>query len=294
METALPPEATRNALRAPELRHALERYVRCRVPAADVDDVVQTVLCDAWAAAPRTSCRELSRWVMGIARHKVADMYRDTAARSRTAQRVGCLTRASYDGGYAAQDWLRWAETRVGEDAAARRTLQWMARESEGEKLAHIAEREQIPQAVVRQRVSRLRRRMRRWYAAELAAIAVVASFAGWAAWGHFRGDMAGPTPVVAEETDPITRESQRIASDWRARGFSCELMSDPPGTAYNDVKHENDEIIIVLVGALEVELDGATRVLRPGEELSIPRGHDHSVRAQGADDVQWLYGLAD
>jgi DNA-directed RNA polymerase specialized sigma24 family protein/quercetin dioxygenase-like cupin family protein len=290
----LPPEATRKALHAPELRHALERYVRCRVPAADVDDIVQTVLCDALAAAPRTPCRELSRWVMGIARHKVADMYRDTAARARAAQRVGCLARASYDGGFAAHDWLRWAENRVGEDAAARRTLRWMARESEGEKLAHIAEREQVPHAVVRQRVSRLRRRMRSWYAAELAAIAVVASFAGWAAWGHFRGDMAGPTSVVAEDTDPIASEYRRIASAWRVRGFSCELMSDPPGTAWEDVVHDHDEIILVLDGELEIEIDGTTRVLRPGEELLIPSRRPHGVRSRGRDDVQWLYGLSD
>src|SRR5687767_10059117 len=68
---------TRNPLGDPEIRKFLEEFVRRRVPPADVDDVVQTILCDALAAerAP-TEREELRRWLVGIARHKVADLHR--------------------------------------------------------------------------------------------------------------------------------------------------------------------------------------------------------------------------
>src|SRR5258705_522792 len=76
-----PPTAARrsprDALADPALRRTLEDFVRRRVGPSDVDDVVQTVLVDALAAADRPEEGEaLRKWIIGVARHKVADLHR--------------------------------------------------------------------------------------------------------------------------------------------------------------------------------------------------------------------------
>ncbi len=280
---------------APELRRALVRYVRARVPPADVEDIVQNVLCDACTATSRAERRELTRWVMGIARHKVADLYRETAARGRVVRRqAATLPAPLYDGDVAAAEWLDWAEARVRGDAGARSTLRWMARESEGEKLAHIAEQERIPKDVVRQRVSRLRRRMRGWYAAELAAIVVVVSVgvALRAAWLQVRDEPSVSAAVVAEQSDPLVVEHRRVAFDWRARGFTCEIMVDAAGTSWTEQTHGHEELIMVLEGELEIEVEGTRRRLLVGEEFRVTQGREHSVRTLGDSGARWLYGF--
>src|SRR6185437_12775723 len=73
-ETPPPNDA---AFADPALRRALADFVRRRVPPSDVDDVVQTVLCDALTAPGRPRDAEgLRRWLLGIARHKVVDLHR--------------------------------------------------------------------------------------------------------------------------------------------------------------------------------------------------------------------------
>ncbi len=71
------PPTSRDALASAELRNLVERVVRKRVPEPEVDDLVQTVLCDAVASRSLPDEPEqLRRWLVGIARHKVADFHR--------------------------------------------------------------------------------------------------------------------------------------------------------------------------------------------------------------------------
>jgi len=88
----------------------------------------------------------------------------------------------------------------------------------------------------------------------------------------------------VAEDT---------IARRWRERGFSCGLWIDPPGERWEDYVHAVDELVLVVQGEVEFEVDG--KVHRPGigEELLIPAGARHSVRNVGARESRWLYGYA-
>jgi len=58
----------------PSFRRALVRYARRRVPAADVEDVVQETLCDTLAAAAPLSNAELLRWSLTILRRRIADL----------------------------------------------------------------------------------------------------------------------------------------------------------------------------------------------------------------------------
>ena len=84
-----------------------------------------------------------------------------------------------------------------------------------------------------------------------------------------------------------------RVGRAWSARGFSCDLWVDPPGRRWEDFTHFTDELVMLVDGEMEFEIDG--RVLRPepGEELLIPAGAAHSARNIGSTNARWLYGYA-
>jgi len=85
--------------------------------------------------------------------------------------------------------------------------------------------------------------------------------------------------------------DQEQIARDWAARGFSCGLWTDPPGQRWENFIHATDELVLVLEGELEVEIEGATRRPGAGEELFIAAGACHSVRNIGEVTARWLYG---
>jgi quercetin dioxygenase-like cupin family protein len=78
---------------------------------------------------------------------------------------------------------------------------------------------------------------------------------------------------------------------NWRARGFSCDTWTDPPGQVWEDYTHSVDELVMVIEGVVELEIDG--KVLRPaiGEEVLISAGALHSVRNRSNTTSRWLYG---
>lgn len=212
------PPAT-NTLGDPALRRSLTDFVRRRVPAADVDDVVQTVLCDALAAPGRPADpAELRRWLLGIARHKVVDLHR-RAHREPPAELPEI---EAIPAPIEARELVHWAEKEAGPSHDAQRTLAWMAREGEGEKLEAIAAEEQLPPARVRQRVSRMRRWMKERWAAELAAVALLALLA-LAAWRLLRREIEPPVThdeppaIVPEAPSPLERARLLRADALRA-----------------------------------------------------------------------------
>ncbi|KMP10505.1 cupin domain-containing protein [Candidatus Nitromaritima sp. SCGC AAA799-A02] len=83
----------------------------------------------------------------------------------------------------------------------------------------------------------------------------------------------------------------KRIESDWHERGFSCDLWTDPPGQIWEDFVHSVDELLMVVEGTLEIEMQG--KLLNPeiGEEIFIPADVVHSVRNVGGTTSRWLYG---
>jgi len=87
------------------------------------------------------------------------------------------------------------------------------------------------------------------------------------------------------------TINQQDVARDWAARGFSCELWVDPPGQRWEDFVHNTDELVLVLEGELEFEINGEISHPETGEELYIPAGAVHSVRNIGGLTARWLYG---
>ena len=82
-----------------------------------------------------------------------------------------------------------------------------------------------------------------------------------------------------------------KIAADWAARGFTCDLWTDPPAQAWEDFRHATDEVVTVLEGEMEFEIAGRVCLPEIGEELLIPAGVVHSARNIGATTARWLYG---
>lgn len=198
----------------PALRRSLEDYVRRRVPAADVDDVVQTVLCDALDAAGRPSePGELRKWLLGVARHKVADLHR-RAHREPPAELPDIEASPAP---IEAHELIRWAEEQAGPTRDAKQTLDWMAREGEGEKLESIAATERVPAARVRQRVSRMRRWMKERWAAELAAVAVLMTAVLVAFWLLRRPGEEAPEAHPDRPRPSSTIEAPSPLEDARA-----------------------------------------------------------------------------
>ena len=89
-------------------------------------------------------------------------------------------------------------------------------------------------------------------------------------------------------------KSQQAVATDWLARGFSCDLWVDPPGQCWEDFVHPVDELLQLMEGRIEVEIAGQVFRPEPGEELLIPAGTNHSVRNIGAATSRWLYGYKD
>jgi quercetin dioxygenase-like cupin family protein len=87
----------------------------------------------------------------------------------------------------------------------------------------------------------------------------------------------------------PINR--QEVSKDWSARGYSCALWVDPPGQRWENFVHRTDELVLVLEGALEFEIEGEISHPAAGEEIHIPAGAVHSVRNIGGTTARWLYG---
>lgn len=205
----------------PALRQFLLDFVRKRVSPADADDIVQTVLCEALVAKARPAeATELRKYLLGIARHKVADAHR---RRAREEVRE-VLELPEGPAPVEEASLLRWAEKQAPATEEAQKTLAWMAREGEGEKLETIAAEEKVPAARVRQRVSRMRRWMKERWLAELAAVAALA-VAALVLWKFLRRP---PEPEVMpvpapDKTAPLP--PPEVTPLERARALRAEAL---------------------------------------------------------------------
>lgn len=216
----------------PALAAALARFVRTRVPEAEVDDIVQSTIADALASenAPANDA-ELRPWVFGIARNKVADFFRRN--RREVPREPGVTdetTAAPESTPESARDLLRWAKKELPEGDGAEHTLEWMLREGAGEKLETIAAEANVPAPRVRQRVARLRKHFRARWAAQLAAVAalVLLALAIWATWRRKGNDIAVPEPTPSStSTAPLPVPEPTLeerAAELRRDAFdSCE-----------------------------------------------------------------------
>jgi len=84
-----------------------------------------------------------------------------------------------------------------------------------------------------------------------------------------------------------------QLEQDWLSRGFSCGLWVDPPGQVWEDYVHSKDELLMVLKGEVELEMQGRTFRAKQGEEVLIRANVRHSVRNVGGTTARWLYGYS-
>ncbi|MEP7052137.1 MAG: sigma factor [Pseudomonadota bacterium] len=210
----------------PALREALLRYARRRLPQIEVEDLVQNTLTDALVSAnPPGDEREFQRWVHGIARHKVADLYR---RRGRTplldAELDGKVGRS--DPGPATGELSQWIERELPQTDGAQATLHWLLRESDGETLDEIARDEALPAPRVRQRVSRLRRHLHtRWLALGAAGLGLLL-YAGTSLY-LWRSQKS---PEISKETPAHVRPSNdALAPLPSPAGPDAAPTSSPP-----------------------------------------------------------------
>jgi quercetin dioxygenase-like cupin family protein len=82
----------------------------------------------------------------------------------------------------------------------------------------------------------------------------------------------------------------QKIEREWNSRGFGGGLWIDPPGQVWKDYVHKTDELVMLIDGEMEIEVEGAAILLRIGEELLIPANAYHTVRNIGKSESRWLY----
>ncbi len=85
--------------------------------------------------------------------------------------------------------------------------------------------------------------------------------------------------------------DREQIVTDWGARGFSCELWTDRPGQRWEDFVHPTDELVLILEGEMEFEVEGKLHYPPAGDTLLIPAGAVHSARNIGTTTARWLYG---
>jgi quercetin dioxygenase-like cupin family protein len=98
-------------------------------------------------------------------------------------------------------------------------------------------------------------------------------------------------TEILTRNRFAAPLDSDAVAEDWRARGYSCQRFVDPPGQRWEDFAHDCNELVTVLEGRLELEVAGQTVIAGPGDEVFIPRGARHSVRNRHRGTSVWLYG---
>jgi len=89
----------------------------------------------------------------------------------------------------------------------------------------------------------------------------------------------------------PDRIDKAKVRGTWAAAGYTCELWVGAPHQVWHDFRHEVDERILMLDGRVQVEMQGRTIMLLPGDELQIPAGIRHTVRNGSPEPVRWLYG---
>lgn len=260
-----------------DLRAALVAMVRKRVPESEVEDIVQQALTEAIESphAPKES-EAFRRWIFGVAKHKVIDYHRRAGRETFDMPEI-----AGNAAPHVEADMLRWAERNIPDSPENQKTLDWMLREGEGEKLESIAASEKMPAPRVRQRVSRLRRHLKDNWQREVALLAALGVVIGAIVFLFLR-DKDDPSikgdPNVA---DPRAFEMRKKALEqcnqakWKecVDGLDEAKRLDPAGDTAPAVKRAREDAAKALSPAPQPSsnLDPAPTTAPPEPTTTAP-----------------------
>lgn len=220
-----------------DLRAALVAMVKKRVPESEVEDIVQQALTEALESphAPQET-EAFRRWIFGVTKHKVIDYHRRAGRETFDLPEV-----AGNAAPHVEADMLRWAARNIPEGTENEKTLDWMLREGEGEKLESIAASEKMPAPRVRQRVSRLRRHLKDNWQREVALLAALGVVIGAIVFLFVRAHGTSDDPNINRDpnvADPRAFEMRKRAleqcnqSKWKecVDGLDEAKRLDPAG----------------------------------------------------------------
>jgi hypothetical protein len=264
------------------------------------------VLCDALAASNvPESAADVPRWVMGIARHKVADFHR-RAGREQLSDAADSESRSDP----IEDKLLLRAVLADGDQAATRETLKWVVREFAGEQLNDIAREAALPAAVVRQRVSRFRRRMRaRWLYAAAAALAVLGFFAQRSPEAGLELASSAPVDVdgvvVAPRSVPAAATVRPIAARYRVVDATLPLLLDEVlgewagSEAHGTLVDWNADVVTIVTPTRHIEGRVSLHAMTDGSEqgtitLADGRALPIAVRTEGTRTKVELVAVGD
>ena len=123
-------------------------------------------------------------------------------------------------------------------------------------------------------------------------------SFDLWSGFGT-RRDYAGAADQAAQaganalDTSLFRSTGERKLDPERAEQLAAENLATHGLANVTGVVIEatTDEVVVVLEGEMEFEVEGEVQHPEPGEELFIPAGAVHSARNIGNSTARWLFG---
>src|SRR5262249_51247716 len=97
-------------------------------------------------------------------------------------------------------------------------------------------------------------------------------------------GTILAPSAALAQPTGITRTDLQRHDLSVSGREAVQVRVDIAPGVAFGNHTHPGEEIIYVLEGTLEYQIEGKPSVtLKPGEVLFIPAGTVHAARNVGS-----------
>ncbi len=74
-----------------------------------------------------------------------------------------------------------------------------------------------------------------------------------------------------------------------RTEGLESELYTDRPAVKYGRHKHDFDDFVVIVDGAMKIATDEHEWTLRPGDRLDIPANTHHRAEVIGKEEVRYL-----
>lgn len=96
---------------------------------------------------------------------------------------------------------------------------------------------------------------------------------------------------IVDQQKFSTPVDHAAVASDWKKRGYSCNLFVDAPYQEWLGFVHSTNELVTVIDGALRVTINGQSAILNPGDEVFIAKDDVHDVVNNVDGTTRWLFG---